>query len=101
MEWLYNNKYVFLGWQVKHTPNDEVWARIIQLNEEENEEYMKYKYSTQTICRSRSEYCTVEEEIEQNGLYSYIDIYGGNTGNKLKLYYEMIRTPALFDARRV
>jgi hypothetical protein len=96
MEWLYNNKYVFLGWEMQST--DEVWARIRQLNEEENEDYMKYKYSTGTICRSRSEDCTVEEEIEHIGLYSHIDIYGGNTGNKLKLYYEMINDDIMFNA---
>jgi hypothetical protein len=103
MEWLYNNKHAFIGWQMMremHTPTDEFWARIVQLNEAEDESYMKAKYSTvPTICRSRSEHYTLEEEIEHTGLYSYIDVYGGcNTGNKLKLYYEMITDDTLFNA---
>jgi len=98
MEWLYNNKHAFMGWQISSP--DDVWSRIAQLNEEEEENYMRYKYSTTpTICRGRSEDCTIEECVEMCGLYSYVDTYGGcTTGNKLQMYYEMIQTDTIFDA---
>jgi hypothetical protein len=74
MEWLYNHKRVFIGWHMQEISDT-------------------LKYSTEpTLCRNRSEHITLEEEIERGGLYSYIDVYGGcTTGNKLELYYEMIR----------
>ena len=98
MEWLYNNKHAFLGLQIYSA--DAVWSHIAHLNEVEDECYMKFKYSTQkTICRNRSEDCTLEEVIERVGLYSYINVYGGcTTGNKLEMYYDMIRQPKWFDA---
>jgi hypothetical protein len=99
MEWLYNHKYAFIGWQMMremYEPTDEVWSHIVYLNEIEDETYMRHKYSTAHICRSSSGHCI--EKIEQIGLYSYIDIYGGGTGKKLQMYFKMIKDDKIFDA---
>ena len=77
MEWLYNHKRAFIGWHMQEISDT-------------------LKYSTEPT--NRSEHITLEEEIECCGLYSYIDVYGGcTTGNKLQLYYEMIRDDKWFN----
>ena len=105
LEWLYNNPNAFIGFhmiQLKQYPDSYSHkdSEVVKLNDELDETYLKYKYSTEpTICRNRSENCTVEECIQTIGLYSYIDCYGGmTTGRKLILYCEMMHDDKLFHA---
>lgn len=122
IEWLYNNPNALLGefitklkeWGVNNYINIyrvglgvssekqediELYTRLLRLNDEQDEEYGKHKYSTiPTICRSHRDNPPVTQRIRESGIYAYLERYGGmTTGCKLQEYYTMITDPEIFE----
>ena len=121
IEWLYNNPTAFMGELIsnlkeygvneyirqryfgvpseKQQADEEIYTRILRLEDEPDEEYCKHKYNPDpTICRGHHETPSINQRIQQNGLYAYIERYGGlTTGSKLHQYYTMITNEELFE----
>jgi hypothetical protein len=94
----YVDTYYYLP-QEEKDQKIELYENLIKLNNEHDEIYTIEKYNpTYKLCRSHS-VNTPLERIKTQGLYSYIDVYGGgSTGSKLQTYYKMITDPELFEA---
>jgi restriction endonuclease S subunit len=108
IEWLYNNVDIFLGEFVTKLKrygleeysceNQELYSRLLRLNDENDEEYGKIKYSIIGPCRQHTDKYPVEERIKDCGIYAYLEKYGGvSTGSKLKQYHVMITDPIIFE----
>jgi len=121
IEWLYNNPNAFAGDLItslkecgvkeyiqqrycgvspeKKQADEEIYTRILRLEDEQDEEYCKHKYNpAPTICRGHHDKPTVPQRIQESGIYAYVERYGGlTTGSKLHQYYTMITNEELFE----